>query len=63
MVDVNKIMQQARVLAEVEKSVQCPTLLKFAVEKGITLKELRDELRVLFSMSDEEAEEISRKML
>ena len=62
MLDGNKIIEQARILAETESKTQCPTLFKFAVQNGITIKELRDELRVLLSMSDEEAEDISKNM-
>ena len=62
MIDGKKIMEQAIILAELENKTQCPTLFKFAVQNGITIKELRDELRILFSMPDEEANEISNKM-
>ena len=62
MINGNKIIEQARKLAELESKTQCPTLFKYAVQNGITLKKLRDELRVLLSMSDDEAEDISKRM-
>ena len=62
MIDGNKIIEQARILAEKESKTQCPTLFKFAIQNGITIKELRDEMRILIWMTDEEAEDISKKM-
>ena len=62
MLDGNKIIEQARILAETESKTQFHTLFKFAIQNGITIKELRDEMRVLLSMSDEEADEISKNM-
>lgn len=62
MIDGNRIMQQAKKLAELENRTQCPTLFKYAVQNGITLKELRDEIRILISMSEEELNDISQGM-
>lgn len=62
MIDGNKIIEQARKLAEMESKTQCPTLFKYAVQNGITLKELRDEIRILISMTDGEIDEISKIM-
>lgn len=62
MIDGNRIMQQAKKLAELENRTQCPTLFKYAVQNGITLKELRDEIRILISMSEEELNDISQEM-
>lgn len=62
MIDGNKIIEQARKLAELENKTQCPTLFKYAVQNGITLKELRDEIRILISMTDGEIDEISKIM-
>lgn len=61
-IDGRKIMEQARKLAELENKTQCPTLFKFAIQNGITLQELRDEIRLLISMPDDELKEISQQM-
>ena len=50
----DEIMRKARELARKETECPCPTLFRFAVEHGVSLKELRDEIRMLISMSDEE---------
>jgi hypothetical protein len=49
-----EIIRKARELAQKESECPCPTLFHIAVERGISLKELRDEIRLLISMSDEE---------
>ena len=54
MINGDEIIRKARELAQKEVQCPCPTLFRFAVERGISLKELRDEIRLVISMSDEE---------
>ena len=52
--DMNEILAKAKKLVQLEAECPCPTLFKLAFEKGITLEQLRDEIRLLISMSDDE---------
>ena len=54
MINGDDIIRKAKELAEKESECPCPTLFRFAIEHGISLKQLRDEIRLLISMSDEE---------
>lgn len=54
MINGEEIVRKARELAKKESECPCPTLFRIAAERGISLKELRDEIRLLISMSDEE---------
>ena len=52
--DDKKIIEEIRRLARLEEECPCPTLFRFAVERDIKLEQLRDEIRLLISMSDDE---------
>ena len=54
MINGDEIVSKARELAQKETECPCPTLFRFAVERGVSLKEIRDEVRLLISMSDDE---------
>lgn len=52
--DDKKIIDEIKRLAKLEAECPCPTLFKFAFERDIKLEQLRDEIRLLISMSDDE---------
>lgn len=52
--DGKKIIEEAKRLAELDAECPCPALFKFAFDRGIKLEQLRDEIRLLISMSDDE---------
>ena len=49
-----EFLQRAMHLSDLEAKCPCPKLLMIALENGITLEELRDEIRQLISMPDDE---------
>ncbi len=55
-IDGNKILEMAKKLAQQEAECACPTLFRFAIERGISLVDLRNEIRWLISMSDQDLE-------
>ena len=54
MMNGEDILRKAKELAQKETECTCPTLFRIAVERNISLKQLRDEIRLLISMSDDE---------
>lgn len=52
--DGKKIIDEAKRLAQLEAECPCPTLFEFAFDRHITLEQLRDEIRILISMPDDE---------
>lgn len=52
--DGKKIIDEAKRLAKMETECPCPVLFKLAFDRGITLEQLRDEIRLLISMPDDE---------
>lgn len=63
MINGEDILSIAMELAQKESECPCPTLFRFAAERGISLKELRDEIRLLISMSDNEIEEYQCRLI
>lgn len=55
--DGKNFIEEAKRLAKLEAECPCPALFKFAFERGIKLEQLRDEIRLLISMSDDEVKE------
>lgn len=56
MIDADKLIRRAKEYEQKESECPCPILFRISAERGITLKQLRDEIRLLISMSDDEAE-------
>lgn len=52
--DGKKIIDEVKRLAKLEAECPCPALFKFAFDRGIKLEQLRDEIRLPISMSDDE---------
>lgn len=52
--DAKRIIEEAKRLAQLDAECPCPTLLEFAFDRHITLEKLRDEIRNLICMLDDE---------
>lgn len=52
--DGKKIIEEAKRLAKLEAECPCPALFEIAFDRRITLEQLRDEIRILISMPDDE---------
>lgn len=52
--DGKKIIEEAKRLAKLESECPCPALFEFAFDRRITLEQLRNEIRILISMPDDE---------
>lgn len=57
-----KFIEYAMHVSELEEECPCPKLLRLALDNGMTLEELRDEIRLLISMPDDEVKAYEIKL-
>ena len=56
-----EFLQYAMHVSELGNECPCPKLLMIALDNGITLEDLRNEIRLLISMPDDEVKKYNVK--